>query len=170
MNDVSVSDDAYVDIAKEYISNNETERALEYAKNKIFLKENKADVMRLIGEKLIDTNTTKAKELFDEAFVLYKEVTEAKGEGNLKNSDIFDYRYLLKDYTALSHLHFQKWQYSLQFEYLARISILHLYYHSFWKCLNSLLVYMCFTTCIRFCVVFICMNDYGPKRGFLCMQ
>lgn len=102
MNDVSITDTMYVDLAKGYIANNEVERALAYAKNKIFTKENKADVLRMVGEKLIGTNNSKAEALFDEAFTLYKEVTNAKGAGNMKNVDIFDYRYLLKDYSALN--------------------------------------------------------------------
>lgn len=101
INDTSITDAIYVDIAQGYIIANEIDRALAYAKNNIFKKENKADVYREVGEKLIDTNNTKAEELFDNAFALYKEVTNAKGAGNMKNTDIFDYRYLLKDYSSL---------------------------------------------------------------------
>jgi len=103
MNDVSITDGIYVDIARGYINNNEIERGIKYAKNKIFLKDNKADVYRFAGEKLIDNNNTKAEELFDKAFDLYKIAIEARGEGEISENDIRDLAELFEDYNLIGN-------------------------------------------------------------------
>jgi len=103
MNDVSLTDELYARIAKGYIENGMIDRALSYAQSSIFTKEVKADVYRAVGEALIGTDNARAEKLLDDTFALYKEVTDAKGAGNMKNTDIFDYRYLYADYIQIGN-------------------------------------------------------------------
>lgn len=103
MNDISITDELYVKIAQGYISNNELDKALNYAKSKVFQKQNKADIYRFMGEKLIGTDNTKAEELFDKALDLYKVMIEARGTGEMAESDVSDLSKLLQDYTLIDN-------------------------------------------------------------------
>jgi len=99
MNDVSFTDSIYVDLAYGYILNNKADIALSIANNKVFQKENKADIFRLLGEHLITKDNSRANELFDKAFDLYKTVIQARGQEAISEDDIKDLAKLFHNYT-----------------------------------------------------------------------